>query len=328
MPVKRTLAWSALLLFGGLLLLGCQTETASPRDEHVAATVGSAQVPTPGVLPNGLDTLNLSPDLKLAEQQIFLLANTPRGLWDLITVRTGEPPATADALLGALCTWPVMPDTKPWNLALPGQSLVAPGVALEATPTGEIQRWLSQGAAEFGVNTYDFPAGDYLQKHRQDLEAQAAADPNSWVIYRAADLLRPVALYAMRYGEYPETVDASFEQLQIGVDFRKVQEVLALHPAAAYWRSADGTQVALVLEGGAAQPWLVQHRIRQPQPSGAIAWTNGMKKVEKFKAGATLWLPLADLKAQSLQLPEDLLGIGSVPEAATDASNGQTMQPR
>jgi len=328
MSVKRTHAWGSLLLCGGLLLLGCQTETASSRDEHVAATVGSAQTTSPKVLPNGLDPLNLPPDLKLAEQQIFLLANTPRGLWDLTTIKTGEPPATPDALLEPLCTWPVTPEAKPWHLALPGQPLVAPGVALEGAPAAGLQRWLSQGATEFGVNTYDFPAGEYLQKHRQDLQAQAAADPHSWVIYRAADLLRPVALYAMRHGEYPESVSAAYEQLQIGVDFRKVQEVLALHPTAAYWRSADGTQVGLVLEGGAAQPWLVQHRIRRPQPSGAIAWTNGMKKVEKFKAGGNLWLPLADLKAQSLQLPEDLLGIDSVPEAATDASNGQATQSR
>lgn len=328
MHVKPFLTWCALLLAGLLSLLGCQTETAPPRETHEGATAGSTEAPINRVLPNGLDPQNLPPDLKLAEQQLFLLGNTPRGLWDLVTVRTGAPPATVEALLTPLCTWPVSPSAEPWHLALPGQSLQAPGVALEVAPAGEVQRWLSQGASEFGVNTYDFPAGEYLQKQRQDLQAQAAADPHSWVIYRAADLLRPVALYAMRHGEYPESVGAAYTELQVGVDFRKVQEVLALHPTAAFWRSNDGTQVGLLLEGGAAEPWIVQHRIRTPQPSGAIAWTSGAKKVDKFRKNGSLWLALADLQAHSLLLPEDLLRVASAPQAATEATSGEATQTR
>lgn len=377
MSVKRTHAWGSLLLCGGLLLLGCQTETASSRDEHVAATVGSAQTTSPKVLPNGLDPLNLPPDLKLAEQQIFLLTNTipllvvavlvtacnqsnppsqkaqasdsmlpsdgppamaveshlppgidplalppdlqiaeqqtfffaglPRSWWDAYACREGAAPVDLQGLLNEATVWPLNEAGQPWPVAAGTHLPALPGVGLAPASADRAWQYIFQAAPEFASQAADLQ--DFqLEKRLATLRAERVADTYAWYKHGVAKLLLPLTMYAVTHGRYPSKPTEAFASLRLAVGERQLERILGTYPQAAYLRSEDGQKIGLLLEGGTATPWLMQHRLNATSPgSASVSWTNDMRIISRFQQESSRWLPLSDLEVPTIRIPEDLM---------------------
>lgn len=276
------------------------SDSMSPSDSPPAVAVESH-------LPPGIDPLALPPDLQIAEQQTFFFSGLPRSWWDAYVCREGEAPEDLQGLLNEATVWPLNEAGQPWSVSVGTHLPAIPGVGLAPASATRAWQYIFQAAPEFASQEADLQDLQ-LEKRLETLRAEEEADRDAWYKHSAAKLLLPLTMYAVTHGRYPSEPAEAFASLRLAVGERQLERILGTYPQAAYLRSEDGQKIGLLLEGGTATPWLMQHRLDVTRPgSASVSWTNDMRIISRFQQENSRWLSLSDLEVPTIRIPEDLM---------------------
>jgi len=275
-------------------------------------------------LPPGIDPLALPSDLQIAEQQTFFFTGLPRSWWDAYVCREGEAPTDFQGLLNEATAWPLNEAGQPWPVSAGTHLPAIPGVGLAPASATKMWQYMFQAAPEFARQEADLQDLQ-LEKRLATLRAEREADTHAWYKHSVAKLLLPLTMYAGTHGRYPSEPAEAFASLRLAVGERQLERILRAYPQAVYLRTEDGQKIGLLLEGGTATPWLLQHRLDATRPgSASVSWTNDMRIISRFQQESSRWLSLSDLEVPTIRIPEDLLlPVSSTEPIKSESSSSQ-----